>query len=403
MRLSWIRSRLTLGTVLGMVLHVLDRHEEAEQAYQRSKELDPQLPYPWSNLARLWEGKPGRQMKAARSALRAFEIDSSRSWDLERFVRLADQLADGGKELPRTPEAGGHSQPRWRRTTGTFDSFWRGSSRSIEDGGMLAKSWKILHPQNPQSSQRSFSKPRSRPNTSTTPSPFSNGPAHRIGGGPFTRRSARRRRELRTGSAPWRRKSAAWRWRFCARSLPACLRKNRLRPLQRGEKVPRWSRLVLSVETCCGQGRRGRPRLRHRGGGFPNDDPVGKPRGVNDFRRALASPGTFPQAQAVHDAAYVIGVVSHAEACKNRLRETGGGPAIGIHARGSRSGLVDFRYPPELFRTETAGTARRPALPQSLHAAPIQCAIPSGCRRTAYPEFPCNLGLRQPPLQVLCG
>ncbi len=77
----------------------LERYEEAEQAYRRAIELGPQLPHPWSNLGRLLERLSGRDQEAADSFLRAFELDSSRSWDLDQFLRACDRLVESGSDL----------------------------------------------------------------------------------------------------------------------------------------------------------------------------------------------------------------------------------------------------------------------------------------------------------------
>ena len=102
-------------------------------------------------------------------------------------------------------------------------------------------------------------------------------------------------------------------------------------------------------------------------------------------------------------AAYVIRIVTHAKASLNRLGKTHGGPTVGIEACGPRPGPIDFRHARKLFRRQTAGTARSATFAQRLYSPPTQRAVPPGGGGPANPEFSGDLGLREPPLQVLCG
>src|ERR1017187_2875816 len=112
---------------------------------------------------------------------------------------------------------------------------------------------------------------------------------------------------------------------------------------------------------------------------------------------------TFPQTQAVHDAPYVIGIVAHGEARKDGVGETGRGPTVRIESRRSRPRAINFRNIGKLGSGETTRAPGSTPLTQRLQSLSTQGAIPSGGRSAADPEFTCNLGLREPPLQVLCG
>src|SRR5450432_2123226 len=105
----------------------------------------------------------------------------------------------------------------------------------------------------------------------------------------------------------------------------------------------------------------------------------------------------------MHDAAYVIRIVTHAKASLNRLGETHGGPTVGIEPGGSRPSPVDFRDARKLICRQTAGTPGSTTFAQRLYAPPTQRTVPPGGGGPAYPEFSGNLGLRESPLQVLCG
>src|SRR5450432_2330504 len=57
----------------------------------------------------------------------------------------------------------------------------------------------------------------------------------------------------------------------------------------------------------------------------------------------------------------------------------------------------------QLFRPQSAGTARRAPFAQRLHALSHHGALPPGSGSAAYPEFSGYIGLFQSSLQVLCG
>jgi Flp pilus assembly protein TadD len=82
-----------------LLLDDLERYEEAEPALRRAIELDSQSVYPWSNLGRLLMERASHR-EAAETLLRAFEIDSTRSGDLDHFVQAGHRLADSPDELP---------------------------------------------------------------------------------------------------------------------------------------------------------------------------------------------------------------------------------------------------------------------------------------------------------------
>jgi len=105
----------------------------------------------------------------------------------------------------------------------------------------------------------------------------------------------------------------------------------------------------------------------------------------------------------MHDATNVVGIVMHAEPGLDGVGEARGGPAIAIESSSARSGLVDFGHTFELFGIEAAGTARRAAFAEAIKAFTVQRTIPAGCCRTADAELPGDMGLRESPLQVLCG
>ena len=105
----------------------------------------------------------------------------------------------------------------------------------------------------------------------------------------------------------------------------------------------------------------------------------------------------------MHDAADVVGIVADAEARIDGVGEAHGGPAVGFESGGARTRLVDLGDALQLVRREAAGTARRAAFAQRLHAFPVQRPMPAGSRGAAHPEFPGNLGLRESGLQVLSG
>jgi hypothetical protein len=46
----------------------------------------------------------------------------------------------------------------------------------------------------------------------------------------------------------------------------------------------------------------------------------------------------------MHDAAYMVGIVTHAESLEDGESEAGCGPAVGLHAGRSGACLVDFGY-----------------------------------------------------------
>src|SRR6476659_7742023 len=52
---------------------------------------------------------------------------------------------------------------------------------------------------------------------------------------------------------------------------------------------------------------------------------------------------TVPRAEAVHDTADVVRIITNAEACVDRLRQPHGGPAVRFQARGPGTGGKDFR------------------------------------------------------------
>jgi tetratricopeptide (TPR) repeat protein len=72
----------------------LKRDGDAEQAYRRAIESDPADAYPWSNLGRLLARSGNRDREAAEALLHGFELDKTRDWDLERFIRVCAQLAE---------------------------------------------------------------------------------------------------------------------------------------------------------------------------------------------------------------------------------------------------------------------------------------------------------------------
>jgi Flp pilus assembly protein TadD len=94
---------------LGVELERLERPGEAESAYRKAIELNPRSAFPWSNLGQTLEPFPSRHQEAAEAALRAFEIDATRSWDLERTLRIGDRLAESPSDLPALVKLAQHA------------------------------------------------------------------------------------------------------------------------------------------------------------------------------------------------------------------------------------------------------------------------------------------------------
>lgn len=109
------------------------------------------------------------------------------------------------------------------------------------------------------------------------------------------------------------------------------------------------------------------------------------------------------QTQAVHDAADVVRVVTHAKARVDGLGEAHGGPAVGVETGLARTRHVNLGRPVELFLVQPAGAPRGAPLPQCFDAASAQRPAPARGGGAAYAEFAGNLGLGKPGLQVLCG
>src|SRR5271157_2240083 len=164
------------------------------------------------------------------------------------------------------------------------------------------------------------------------------------------------------------------------------------------------SRLRAMAATGCPRWRIP-PELR-RGGSHPGlaQKRVGRVTGpVEHVLRAAAIPAALAQPEAVHNSTDVVGVVADAEAGLNGFGETRRGPAVHVESHSPRAGPVDFGNEVELFRVQAAGTAGGAAFAQSLHPMTVQRAAPTGRSRTGDPELTGHLGLRKPPLQVLCG
>src|SRR5579883_153736 len=105
----------------------------------------------------------------------------------------------------------------------------------------------------------------------------------------------------------------------------------------------------------------------------------------------------------MHDPADMIGIVANAETRLDSFRETGCGPALGVETASFWTGVVKFGNGVKLFRRETTGPAGCAAFAQPIQSVPAQCAAPTGRSRSCDSELPSHLGLREPPLQVLCG
>jgi hypothetical protein len=57
-----------------------------------------------------------------------------------------------------------------------------------------------------------------------------------------------------------------------------------------------------------------------------------------------ARSGPFSQAESMHNTAYVVGIITHAESLEDGLSEAGCGPAVSLHAGRSGACLIDFGY-----------------------------------------------------------
>ncbi len=84
---------------LGNILDRLNRNGDAEQAYRHAIKLEPEYAYPWSNLGRLLARFTNRDREAAEASLRAFELDKTRDWDLDRFIRVCARLAESPNDV----------------------------------------------------------------------------------------------------------------------------------------------------------------------------------------------------------------------------------------------------------------------------------------------------------------
>ena len=124
---------------------------------------------------------------------------------------------------------------------------------------------------------------------------------------------------------------------------------------------------------------------------------------VEHFRRELLRTAAFAQTQAVHDPSRMIGIVAYTKMVEDRIGKARRGPAIGIKTRRTRSGLIRVGESLELTLSETAWTARRPALAERFDTLSAERTIPPGGRSPANPELASDLGLRESRLQVLCG
>src|ERR1039458_1661866 len=103
------------------------------------------------------------------------------------------------------------------------------------------------------------------------------------------------------------------------------------------------------------------------------------------------------------DAAHMVRIVLNAEACPYGPGEAHSGPAVGLEAGGARAGTVEFGCQLQLFGVEAAGAARSAPFAHPVHPSSTQRLMPAGSRGAAHAEFSGNLGLGEPPLQVLCG
>jgi tetratricopeptide (TPR) repeat protein len=95
-----------------LLMDHLGRYEEAEKAYCRAIEFDPQSPYPWGNLASLLERDSERQGEAMADFFKAAERDPMNDLRRREALRIA-----------RSAGAGPHSDAALERVSRLQDQF----------------------------------------------------------------------------------------------------------------------------------------------------------------------------------------------------------------------------------------------------------------------------------------